>query len=85
MKKQIKPLEKPIEPVHPKFEDFPREKGVKSTLENPTPYVLALQKYYKEQEKYKAAVEMYEQTKFIMDIQRSSLSLCLKKYKVAKK
>jgi hypothetical protein len=85
MKKTVKPLEKPTPPVAPKFDDFPREKGVKSTLENPTPYVLALQKHYKEQEKYKAAVELYEQTKFIMDIQRSSLALCLKKYKVTKK
>jgi hypothetical protein len=41
--------------------------------------------YLKEFAKYKIELESYEQNKMLEDIKRSSIKLCLKKYKITKK
>lgn len=76
----IKP-DKLVEPKEPQFKDFPKVDG--PTRPN-SPYVIAYSKYQKDMRTYKAALIVEEQTKFIKDVQRSSLQLCLKKYFITK-
>ena len=84
-KTKLEDMAKPIKPVYPDYKNFPREHEVKSTLENPSPYVLALNKYYKDLYKYELNIELWDQLKLVKDVQRSNLKLCLKKYKISKK
>ena len=83
-KTDLEKMVKPIKPIYPDYKNFPREHGVKSTLENPSPYVVALNNYGKELRQYELNLELWEQVKLMKDIQRSKLKLCLKKYKVKK-
>lgn len=73
-------MEKPVKPTEPLHKDYPIEQ---STATYDSLYVRAYKKYQKDLERYNEDMEVYEQTKFIIDIQRSSLKLCLKKYKIS--
>ncbi len=75
-------MEKPIKPIEPRFFDYPREEGLANEK---TPYVMAYRKYEKDLKKYEEKIFMYLQTQMILDIQRSTLKLCLKKYQIIKK
>ncbi len=71
-------MEKPIKPIEPQIKDFPRDREMNEAH----PFVKAHRAYIKALYKYDADLEMYTQTKLIEDIKRSSLKLCLKKYKI---
>jgi hypothetical protein len=71
-------LEKPIAPIQPQAKDFP----IKGKVGLDSPFVAAYRKWEKEQKKYLEQREIYEQTKMIEDIKRSSVKLCLGKYKI---
>jgi hypothetical protein len=74
-------MEKPVKPIEPQFKDFPQEKNVTDK----SPFIVAYKNWLKEKEKYEKEIELYHQTKMIKDIQRSTLKLALKKYKVIEK
>jgi len=83
-------MEKPIKPIEPNASDkkkYPGNPNAAKTMAEleQDPYIRDYRKYQKDMDKYKEDIVLYEQTKFIMDIQRSSLKLCLKKYKVTKR
>jgi len=75
---------KPTEPISPDYKDFPNESDTLPTPKNPSPYIIALDKYGKELHEYKIKLDIWEQLRLIKDIQRSNLKLCLKKYKITK-
>jgi len=83
-KTKLEDMVKPIKPIEPHYKSFTREQiGTKDDIEK-SPYLLALEKYYKELYQYELNIALWEQVKLIKDIQRSNLKLCLKKYKVEK-
>lgn len=75
-------MEKPIPPVKPHPKDF--RDSEPSSPKKPSPFVIAFQQYQKDMAKYEADLNTWEQTKFIDDIKRSNIKLCLKKYKITK-
>jgi hypothetical protein len=75
-------IEKPTKPAYPDPKDF--DLSVKSTATWDSPHVVALKRYYAEEAQYKKDLEAYEQQKMIADIQRSTLKLAMKKYRVEK-
>jgi hypothetical protein len=84
-------MEKPKLPRMPRLQDYPDNpiKG-KNYLGEPVElpnedYVKDYHKYQKAMDSHKADMELFEQTRLIEDIKRSSLVLCLKKYKITKK
>jgi hypothetical protein len=83
-KTNLETMVKPVKPIYPDYKKFPREQiGKKDDIEK-SPYLLALEKYYKEMPQYELNIALWEQIKLMKDIQRSNLKLCLKKYKVNK-
>ena len=76
-------MQKPIKPIAPLAGD------IKYKQDRPTDYdtkfVIDYKKWQKDMKKYEADLELWEQTKFIEDVKRSTLKLCLKKYKITKK
>ena len=70
-----------IKPVEPNFKDFPKESTL-SVYESS--YTIAMAKYYSDLEKYSTELKIEQQTKFIKDVQRSNIKLCLKKYIIVK-
>lgn len=72
---------KPVKPKEPKPSDFPRET---STANFDSKFVVAYKKYKSDMLLYERFMKIYEQTKFIEDIKRSSLKLCLEKYTITK-
>ena len=73
-------MDKPIKPIEPDVKDYRTE----GKMQLNSPYALAYRAYQKKLAKYNEDLETYEQTKFIEDIKRSTLKLCLKKYKIQK-
>ena len=73
-------MDKPIKPIEPDVKDYRTEGKIQLN----SPYVVAYRTYQKKLAKYNEDIETYEQTKFIEDIKRSTLKLCLKKYKIQK-
>jgi hypothetical protein len=91
MKKSLSKLIKPVEPTYPNISDLKKypisERGLDEdgkVTDKVTQYVKDHRKYYKDKAKYDIDIEIYNQTKFIIDIQRSNLKLCLSKYKISK-
>lgn len=81
MKKQPSKLVKPIKPEYPKLHKESRL----STSTWDSPNVVALKQYNKELAQYEKDLYIYEQTKMILDIQRSRVGLILAKYNITKK
>lgn len=71
-----------IKPIEPKSKDF--DLNIRSTATFDSPYVVALKQYTKDLDAYNKGVAIQEQIKFIEDVKRSSLDLCLRKYKITK-
>ena len=83
-------MEKPIKPIEPDASDkkkYPGNPNAAKTMEEleQSPFIRDYRQYQKDMDKYKVDIVLYEQIKFIEDIKRSTLKLCLKKYKVTKK
>ena len=95
MKHNPKPMQKPTKPVQPDPSDKvkypnPHTKEGRNYLGEPIylinkNFAQDYRQYQKDEEKYKVDIILYEQIKFIKDIQRSTLKLCLKKYNVSKR
>lgn len=81
---KLEDMVKPTEPISPKYNDFPNESDTLPTRENPSPYIIALDKYGKELHEYEIKLDIWNQVKLMKDIKRSNLKLCLKKYKITK-
>ncbi len=79
-------MKKPIEPAMPDITDrvkYPLEFNNAKLIDSP--FVRDYRRYQKDLEKYKTDIQDYEQLRFMLDIQRSNIKLCLRKYKVTKK
>ena len=87
-------MEKPIKPIMPDASDrvkYPRplkKEGV-NFLQQPiylpnTDYIRDYRKFQKDTIQYEGDIVLYWQIKYIEDIKRSNLKLCLKKYTVTK-
>lgn len=79
---------KPVKPTEPNYKDYPKTPGLmydKNGKPSDSLFVQALKKYDADQKQYEIDIVLYEQIKFIEDIQRSTLKLALKKYNVTKK
>jgi len=84
-KQKINKMDKPVKPIQPNVSDrkkYPIDR-VKSSIGD-SDFARDYKKYQKDLAQYELDIILYEQTKFITDIQRSSLKLCLKKYKIIK-
>jgi len=77
-------MEKPRRPVEPDFKDY-KDEILKGGNVIDSPFILAYQKYQKDFTKFEADNLLYQQIKFIEDIKRSDIKLCLKKYRVIAK
>ena len=77
-------MKKPVRPTPPNLADAKYNQP-----EGPVQYNKSFSQdykiYLKEFDKYQVELEAYQQTKMLEDIQRSSIKLCLKKYKITKK
>ncbi len=79
-------MEKPVKPIAPDASDRKKyPQFTTSTVTVDSPFVRDYKQYKKELAKYEIAMELWQQTKFIEDIQRSTMKLCLKKYRITKK
>lgn len=88
-------MDKPIKPIAPNPSDkikypYPPTKEGRNYLNEPIylpneDFIKDYRKFQRDEIKYKEDVILYEQTKFIEDIQRSSFKLAIKKYFVTKK
>ena len=74
-------MEKPIKPIEPRPQDFPREYGFSLT---DSPFVVAHKKYQRDLARYYENLELYEQTKLINFVKVADIKLILKKYKITK-
>ncbi len=85
-KTKLETMEKPVKPIFPDYKNFPKRVVLdyKAGSDPNDPLLLAYQKYYKDEAKYKLDLELFEQLKMVKDIQRSTLKLSLKKYKITK-
>ena len=75
-------MDKPIKPIYPNISD--KKKYPMDLLTKNSKFHNDYKQYQKDLAKYKIDFELWQQTKFIEDVQRSSLKLCLKKYKIIK-
>ncbi len=78
-------IQKPIAPIYPDIRDRKKYPLVYGKKLIDSPYIVDCKKYQKDHAKYIVDIQVWEQTKFIEDIKRSSLKLCLKKYSVSKR
>jgi len=77
-------MEKPVKPTPPILGDAKYNQPGGPVQYNKT-FSQDFKIYTKELMKYEAELEAYQQTKMLEDIKRSSIKLCLKKYKITKK
>ncbi len=83
----MKELKKPVKPICPDISDkkkYPREEG-KRFADKKTPFITDYRKYQKDLDKYSVDIVVWEQTKLIEAIKRTSIQTCLKKYTITKK
>ncbi len=83
MKNTKKPV-KPIQPDPSNKNKYPRIPD-RAAAQIETPFILDYRKYQKDLDKYEVDIVVWEQTKLIEAIKRTSLETCLKKYKITKK
>lgn len=78
-------LVKPTRPVEPQLSDPKYKQPTEGPVKYNEVFSQDYQRYQKALEKYLKELEEYEQSKLIKEVQRSSLKLCLKKYKITKR
>ena len=78
-------LVKPNMPVEPKLRDPKYNQPTDGPVKHNEAFSQDYKHYQIAFQKYLVELEEYEQSKLIKDIQRSSLKLCLKKYKITKR
>lgn len=72
--------DKPIKPIEPRVQDYPKESPVTKDNE----YVKAYHKYIKELAKYEIEMDIWNQTKLIQLVKNASVKYLLKNYRITK-
>ncbi len=94
MERAIKPherIERPIKPIEPDINDkkkYPPHGSMRNMTQEEVeklPFIVDSEKYRKDKEKYDKDFAIWEQFRFIEDIKRSSVKLCMKKYTITLK
>lgn len=78
-------LVKPTRPEEPSLKDPKYKQSTDGPVKHNEAFSQDYKLYQIAFQKYLVELEDYEQSKLIKDIQRSSLKLCLKKYKITKR